>query len=156
MSALQEELKPDHQTDMTDTLTPRQRTKTMRAVKGKDTKPELRVRRMLHALGYRYRLHRRDLPGAPDLVFPGRKKVIFVHGCFWHGHDCKHGRNRPASNRSYWTPKLDRNVARDQSNQAKLRELGWAVMVLWECELADEAALKKRVVGFLDGEEGVT
>jgi len=124
----------------------------MRQVRSEDTKPEMRVRRLTHRMGYRYRLHRKDLPGKPDLVFPGRKKVIFVHGCFWHGHDCPAGRKIPKTNQAYWTNKLNRNKERDRINQAKLRELGWDVLVIWECETKDEEALAERIVGFLDGD----
>jgi len=136
-----------------DPLTPEQRRYTMRQVHSKDTKPEMRVRRVTHRMGYRYRLHRKDLPGKPDLVFPGRKKVIFVHGCFWHGHDCPAGRKVPKTNREYWTKKLGRNKERDQLNQAKLQELGWEVLIIWECETKDEDALAERIARFLEGEK---
>jgi len=125
----------------------------MRQVRSEDTKPEMRVRRVTHRMGYRYRLHRKDLPGKPDLVFPGRKKVIFVHGCFWHGHDCPAGRKVPKTNREYWTKKLGRNKERDQLNQAKLQELGWEVLIIWECETKDEDALAERIARFLEGEK---
>lgn len=107
----------------------------MRAVRSVNTKPEMLVRRLLHAMGYRYRLHRRDLPGAPDIVFPGRRKVIFVHGCFWHGHDCARGARMPATNVDYWRSKIERNVTRDADNIAELQQAGWAVLVVWECQL---------------------
>ncbi|HID33675.1 MAG TPA: DNA mismatch endonuclease Vsr [Anaerolineae bacterium] len=139
-------------TEWIDPLTPEQRRHAMRQVRSEDTKPEMRVRRLTHRMGYRYRLHRKDLPGKPDLVFPGRKKVIFVHGCFWHGHDCPAGRKIPKTNQAYWTNKLNRNKERDRINQAKLRELGWDVLVIWECETKDEEALAERIVGFLDGD----
>lgn len=121
----------------------------MRAVKGRDTTPEMVVRHLLHRLGYRYRLHRRDLPGNPDLVFGPRRKVIFVHGCFWHGHKCKRGSRRPATNTAYWNRKLDRNIERDTENQARLRDLGWSALVIWECETKDAAALIERLTSFL-------
>ena len=105
---------------MTDVFTKEQRSAVMRRVRGKDTGPEMVVRRLLTALGYRYRLHRADLPGRPDIVFPGRRKAIFVHGCFWHGHDCRAGRNRPASNTSYWSVKLARTMARDERHCREL------------------------------------
>jgi|ERR1043166_131249 DNA mismatch endonuclease (patch repair protein) len=112
-----------------------QRSAVMRAVKSKGTKPEIKVRRLLHKAGYRYRLHRKDLPGNPDLVFPSRRAVIFVHGCFWHQHPgCPHAA-RPSSNSAYWTKKLDRNVERDKRNMAALADAGWRALVLWECEL---------------------
>lgn len=117
------------------------RSRTMRAVTQKDTKPELRVRRRLHALGYRFRLHRRDLPGTPDIVLPRHKAVILVHGCFWHQHPgCRHAA-RPRTRQDYWLPKLDRNVARDARAIAALEALGWRVLVLWECELRESKEL---------------
>ncbi len=136
----------------TDSLTPEQRRYTMRQVHSKDTRPEMRVRRLTHRMGYRYRLHRKDLPGKPDLVFPGRKKVIFVHGCFWHGHDCPAGRKIPKTNQEYWLKKLSRNKERDGQNIARLREQGWDVLVIWECETKDEASLSRRISQFLDDE----
>ena len=104
-------------------------------VRSKDTKPEVVVRKMLHAQGYRYRLHRSDLPGSPDLVFPARKKIIFVNGCFWHGHSCKNGARMPKKNTEYWEPKIARNVERDSTNLRELTSLGWEVLTVWECEL---------------------
>jgi DNA mismatch endonuclease, patch repair protein len=121
----------------------------MQAVKTKDTGPEIAVRRLLHRLGYRYRLHRKDLPGRPDIVFPGRKKAIFVHGCFWHAHDCAKGR-APKSRLEYWGPKLARNVARDAENVAALRTLGWTILTVWQCELHETKALERRLRTFLD------
>lgn len=123
----------------------------MRAVKSKDTTPELRVRRLLHGMGYRYRLHRKDLPGHPDLVFASRRKVIFIHGCFWHGHDCHRGARVPKTNADYWTIKIGRNRDRDARALKALAEQGWRVLVLWECELKDEAALRETLRAFLDG-----
>ncbi|WP_460989657.1 very short patch repair endonuclease [Sphingobium sp. TomTYG45] len=121
----------------------------MRWIKSKDTSPELAVRRILHRLGYRYRLHRRDLPGKPDLVFGTRRKVIFVHGCFWHQHQgCSAGRN-PASNTGYWTPKLRRNVERDLHNRSALQADGWEIMVIWACETSSRDALERRMRDFL-------
>jgi len=118
-----------------DVFSAEQRSAVMRAVKSKGTKPEIKVRRLLYRAGYRYRLHRKDLPGNPDLVFPGRRSVIFVHGCFWHQHPgCPHAA-RPSSNNEYWMKKLDRNIERDKRNIASLAEEGWRVLVLWECEL---------------------
>lgn len=121
----------------------------MQAVKSKNTAPELLLRKMLHAQGYRYRLHRRDLPGSPDLVFLGRKKVIFVHGCFWHGHDCPRGSRVPKANRDYWKAKIAGNRVRDATNQATLASGGWGVLTVWECELRDAEALRRRITGFL-------
>ncbi|MFP4172620.1 MAG: very short patch repair endonuclease [Candidatus Hydrogenedentota bacterium] len=126
------------------------RSRTMRQVKDRDTAPEMMVRREIHRLGYRYRLHRKDLPGKPDLVFPGRRKVIFVHGCFWHGHDCARGARVPKTNQEYWTRKIARNVERDRLNRERLHALGWDSMVVWECELKDKAAFIRQVQAFLD------
>lgn len=125
------------------------RSRVMRAVKGKNTSPEKTVRSLLHGLGYRYRLHRRDLPGTPDLVFPSRRAVIFVHGCFWHGHDCPRGRREPKSNADYWRKKRAANVSRDKQTLARLEELGWRTMVVWECELKNREDLIKRLIAFL-------
>lgn len=120
----------------------------MRAVKSRNTKPELIVRHLLYSMGYRYRLHQPGLPGVPDIVFLGRRKVIFVHGCFWHGHVCSRGARVPASNTEYWTAKIGRNVARDRDTLAQLADSGWAALVLWECELGD--GLAGRLKTFLD------
>jgi DNA mismatch endonuclease, patch repair protein len=129
-----------------DVLTPEQRRRTMAAVKSQNTKPELAVRRLLHAAGYRFRLHRKDMPGTPDIVLPKFRTVVFVHGCFWHQHqDCK-AAARPTSRQEYWQPKLDRNVARDIANQAKLQEMGWQVLIVWECEVRSLEALRDRLV----------
>ncbi len=122
----------------------------MRKVKGKNTAPEIRLRKMLWKWGYRgYRLYRRDLPGRPDVAFVSRKKAIFLHGCFWHGHICRAGLNRPKSNLDYWEPKLERNRTRDRANLSKLKELGWSALVIWECELKDAESVRTRVSEFL-------
>jgi len=134
-----------------DTLTPEQRSERMRRVRGRDTKLEMVVRRLVHCMGYRYRLHRRDLPGAPDLVFPSRRKVIFVHGCFWHRHPdpaCRLAR-MPKSNLDFWAAKLEKNKERDELIRARLTELGWNVLVIWECQTRDREALKAQIGGFL-------
>ncbi len=130
---------------MSDPFTPTERSAVMRAVKGRDTAPELRVRRMLHRAGYRYRLHRRDLPGRPDIVFAGRKVAMFVHGCFWHGHDCRRGARAPKANADYWRGKIARNRARDVVAEAALTAMGWRAVVVWECELRAEPALMARL-----------
>lgn len=122
---------------------------TMRANKAKDTKPEVAVRRLLHAMGYRFRLHRRGLPGTPDIVLPSRRKAIQVHGCFWHQHEgCRHGR-APTTRQDYWLPKLARNKERDRQAEADLGALGWQVATVWECELADMERLKHQLRVFL-------
>lgn len=136
---------------MADKVTPERRSANMRAIRSKDTAPELAVRRLVHSMGYRYRLHRKDLPGKPDLVFAGRRKVIFVHGCFWHQHpleQCLDGR-RPKSNTGYWDPKLRRNVERDAHHREALKTAGWDVLVVWECECRDVASLSSRITDFL-------
>jgi DNA mismatch endonuclease (patch repair protein) len=120
----------------------------MQAVRSKDTGPELLVRRLLHARGFRYRLHRKDLPGCPDLVFPGRRKIIFIHGCFWHGHNCARGGRVPKTNAEYWTAKIERNRARDAAVIKQLRREGWGLLVLWECRL-NRKSLLKRLESFL-------
>ena len=135
---------------MTDVFSPEKRSAVMRQVKGRDTTPELEVRRMLWRLGGRYRLHRADLPGKPDIVMQGRRLAVFVHGCFWHGHDCARGARVPKANRAYWTGKIGRNRARDGANQAALAAEGWRVEVVWECELNNRAGLEARVRGWLD------
>ncbi|HEY2660149.1 MAG TPA: DNA mismatch endonuclease Vsr [Caulobacteraceae bacterium] len=134
----------------TDVYPPAKRSAVMAAVKGRDTKPELIVRRLLWRLGARYRLHRRDLPGSPDIVLPGRRLVVFVHGCFWHGHDCPRGARVPKANRDYWLAKVGRNRARDIDTRARLEAAGWWVEVVWECELKGAAALEDRLRGLLE------
>ena len=133
-----------------DTVTRAERSAIMSRIRAQDTGPELAVRRLIHGLGYRYRLHTKDLPGTPDLVFPIRKKVIFVHGCFWHGHSCRAGMNRPSSNTEYWNRKLARNKARDLKNGAALRQMGWDTLVIWECELSNVEQLTHKIVDFLE------
>ena len=133
-----------------DTLSPAERSERMSRVRGKDTKPELVVRKLVHALGYRYRLHRRDLPGLPDLTFPGRGKIIFVHGCFWHRHEGCSLARLPKSRHSFWIPKLEENKRRDTRNQKKLKELGWGILVVWECQISGREVLKARIQDFLE------
>ncbi len=132
------------------TMTSEQRSRTMRAVKGRDTKPEMKVRRILHRMGYRYRLHRKDLPGKPDIVFGPRRRVIFVNGCFWHGHSCKRGNRLPKTNAEYWESKIARNVERHAKQLDELATAGWNSLTLWECELVDEDALARRLRAFLE------
>lgn len=132
-----------------DSVSSSRRSEIMARIRSKDTKPEMVVRRMLHGLGYRYTLHRRDLPGVPDLVFPTRRKIIFVQGCFWHQHKrCADGRI-PKSRVGYWKPKLLRNVERDRQNTLKLRRGGWEVMTFWECEIAKIDDVRERLINFL-------
>ena len=130
---------------MTDVFSKEKRSDVMRQVKAKGTTPELKVRKLLWGMGLRYRLHRKDLPGAPDIVLAGRKLAVFVHGCFWHGHDCARGARVPKQNRPYWTQKIERNRQRDTRTQAELRAKGWTPLVVWECELKDPAALEARL-----------
>lgn len=131
------------------TRVPAVRRRTMQAVRSKNTKPEMLVRRALHAKGFRYRLHLSELPGKPDICFPARKKVIFVHGCFWHGHDCPRGDRTPKTNVEYWTRKVERNRARDEKVLVALKEMGWESFVVWECELRDPFRVLEELGEFL-------
>ncbi len=133
----------------TDVFTKKERSDIMRAVKGRDTKPELKIRKALFARGFRYRLNDRRLPGSPDLVFPKYGAVLFVHGCFWHGHDCTRGRRKPKTNAAYWREKIARNVKRDKSKIAALRRLGWRVKISWECDLKDAGRAANKIAGWL-------
>lgn len=132
-----------------DNLTKEQRSFCMSRIRAKDSKPELVVRRIIHHLGYRFRLSRRDLPGCPDIVLPRHEKVVFVHGCFWHMHNCRYGDVTPKTNRTYWEKKRKANVARDHYNVRELAQLGWRVLVVWECETKDIRALETRLKRFL-------
>jgi DNA mismatch endonuclease, patch repair protein len=134
----------------TDVFSEAKRSAVMRRVKGKDTTPELKVRKALTRLGARFRLHRKDLPGKPDIVLPGRKLALFVHGCFWHGHNCARGARVPKQNRDYWVGKVARNRARDAASREALAALGWRVETIWECELKDGSALAQRLQAVLD------
>lgn len=134
---------------MVDALSPAKRSWNMSRIQGKNTTPELQVRRLLYAMGYRYRLHRKDLPGKPDIVLPRYKAVIFVHGCFWHRHDgCKEA-SLPKTRTEFWEKKFEQNVARDKKDIETLHSLGWKVMVVWECELKNLVVLEKRLRSFL-------
>lgn len=134
-----------------DVFSPQKRSEIMRAVKGRDTRPEMALRRALFAKGLRYRLHGAKLPGKPDLVFPGRKSVIFVHGCFWHGHDCARGSRAPKTNVAYWRAKIAGNRARDQKTLADLKRICWRALVLWECELRDITRASAKAAKWLKG-----
>ena len=138
---------------MSDKLTPQQRSWNMSRIRGKNTTPELLVRRLVHAKGYRFRLHGRSgsvwLPGRPDLVFAGRRKVIFVNGCFWHFHDCRVGQHAPKANAEFWAAKRSRTRERDADQRKQLQEAGWDVLTVWECELRDSSALESTLENFL-------
>lgn len=126
------------------------RSENMRRIRSKDTSPELAVRKLLRGLGHTgYRVHRKDLPGNPDVAFMGRKKALFIHGCFWHGHDCKEGLRKPKSRRDYWLPKIEGNRRRDEKHLAELTAMGWDVLTVWECDLRDTQALDKELREFL-------
>ena len=133
---------------MVDNRSAESRSALMSRIGGKNTAPEMEVRRLLHAFGYRFRVHRRDLPGRPDLVFPSRRRVIFVNGCFWHAHGCKIGRP-PKSRVDYWGLKLDANRERDARNKALLRRAGWKVLTVWQCQIRNLPRLRARLFSFL-------
>jgi DNA mismatch endonuclease (patch repair protein) len=135
---------------MTDTRTQDQRSKIMQSVRTRDTGPELVVRRLLYQLGYRFRLHAKHLPGRPDIVLPGKKCAIFVHGCFWHSHGCPKGQ-APKSRLEYWGPKLEANRSRDHAQSTALESLGWKVLTIWQCETTDRESLATKVSKFIDG-----
>lgn len=134
---------------MTDRLDPERRRRLMQQIKSKDTRPEKVVRSVLHRMGYRFRLHRKDLPGTPDIVFPSRRLAMFVHGCFWHGHGCRIGQ-LPKSRLDYWQPKIEANRARDQRKEAALATEGWRIAIIWQCELGNIEALETRLRQLLD------
>ncbi len=133
-----------------DTLTMEERSARMRRVKSRDTKPELELRRLVWALGHRYRKNRHNVVGHPDLAFIGRKRAIFLHGCFWHRHDCASGRRAPKSKTAFWSAKFERNVRRDEQVMDRLRATGWRALVIWECELRDRSGVERRIKKFLD------
>jgi DNA mismatch endonuclease (patch repair protein) len=136
---------------VTDVFTPQKRSDVMSRVRGRDTGAERAVRRLLTDMGMRYRLNRRDLPGSPDIAFIGRRLAIFVHGCFWHGHDCPRGARAPKANADYWREKIERNRARDAAALDSLARMGWRSMVIWECELRERAAVAERLGRALGG-----
>jgi DNA mismatch endonuclease (patch repair protein) len=134
---------------MTDVHTPEQRSRNMSAIRGRGTKPEMLVRRIAHRLGYRFRLHGRDLPGTPDLVFPRLRKIVFVHGCYWHMHLCRLGRVTPKTNAKFWQAKRTSAVVRDRHALRRLRALGWRVLIVWECETKDADSVRNLLMRFL-------
>ena len=134
---------------MTDVFPAQVRSAIMKAVRDRDTAPELAVRSLLHQIGYRYRLHVRSLPGTPDIVFPSRKKIVLVHGCFWHRHRCDAGRSFPASRIDYWRTKFAKNCSRDKKNQRTLRRGGWGVLVIWECQTSSLPQIAAKLTAFL-------
>lgn len=134
-----------------DTIDPERRSENMRRIKSKNTKPEITVRKIARSLGHSgYRIHRADLPGKPDLAWIGRKKAVFVHGCFWHGHDCREGVRKPQSRVDYWLPKIEKNRERDARHVRKLKQSGWKVLTIWECELKNSHRVEIRLKKFLD------
>lgn len=135
---------------MSDQLNSDARSKLMARVRGKNTNPELVVRRLAHALGYRFRLHRRELPGRPDITFPSKRKVVFVHGCFWHRHPRCSRASLPKTRQAFWLEKFNRNVARDRRNIDALRAAGWGILVIWECETKDPTFIRERLTRFLE------
>ncbi|HVW07930.1 MAG TPA: very short patch repair endonuclease [Bryobacteraceae bacterium] len=135
---------------MTDVHNSAQRSYNMSRIQGRDTKPEMRARKLLHSMGFRYRLHVKDLPGKPDLVFPAAKTVLFVHGCFWHMHGCKYGKPVPATNQTFWAEKRRSNVDRDQRNRRELREAGWSVFEIWECHTREEETMRKKLAPLVE------
>lgn len=135
-----------------DVFSKTKRSQIMSRIGGKNTKPEIAVRSLLHKLGYRFRLHRNDLPGRPDIILPKYKKVIFVHGCFWHGHtDCSRSK-RPTTNMEFWREKLDKNIERDKATVKDLKQLGWGVLTVWTCEVKETKKLKNKLLSFLENE----
>jgi DNA mismatch endonuclease (patch repair protein) len=134
---------------MTDVLTPAQRRLNMSRIRGVDTKPEMIVRRLVHGMGYRYSLHGKRLPGKPDLVLTRHRKIIFVHGCYWHRHNCRYGSVRAQTRSEFWDAKISGNQARDRRNGAALKKMDWRVLVVWECEIRNLERLKKRLIRFL-------
>jgi DNA mismatch endonuclease (patch repair protein) len=137
---------------MVDVLTRKQRSFNMSQIRGRDTKPEMVVRKLVHSLGYRYRLHVRKLVGCPDIVLARHRKLIFVHGCFWHMHKCRYGKVKPATNKDFWRSKREGNVTRDKRNIRKLRKDGWKVLVIWECQTRNSEKLINKLSKFLNSD----
>jgi len=136
---------------MTDVHTREQRSRNMAAIRGKNTKPEIRIRSLLHSLGYRFRLHRKDLPGKPDIVLPKYRVAIFVNGCFWHSHDCRYGRVIPATRPDFWATKRKGTIERDHRKRVELEKAGWKVLVIWECQIRESPQTIKDLLTFLAG-----
>jgi len=134
---------------MTDIFSQNKRSDIMSNIGNKDTKPELRIRSLLHQMGYRFRLHRKDLPGKPDIVLPKYKTVIFIHGCYWHRHTCKKGRSTPTSNREFWEEKFSKNIERDKRNLVELKNIGWNIITIWQCELKNMEKIQSRLKSHL-------
>jgi len=132
-------------------LTVEQRKRCMSRNRGKDTSPEIIVRQLIYSLGYRYRLHRKDLPGCPDMVFSAKKKVIFINGCYWHRHTCKKGRSKPETREDFWQTKFFKTKQRDKETRKKLKKLDWQILTIWECQIKNVEKLKKMVTEFLGG-----
>ncbi len=135
---------------MADVLTPEQRHRNMASIRSRDTKPEIKVRRLLHGLGYRFKLHGAGLPGKPDIILPRHRKIIFVNGCFWHMHRCRYGKVMPKTNVAFWKKKRLQNRQRDIKTTKNLRIQGWQVLTLWECQIKDDKKFKKMLLGFLN------
>ena len=134
---------------MTDVHTPAQRKRNMSAIRGSDTRPEMAVRRLLHSMGYRFRLHKANLPGRPDIVLPKHHIAIFVHGCFWHSHDCRFGKVTPATRPEFWAAKRGATVARDAKKHAELEALGWTIITIWECDTRSDDRLRLQLISSL-------
>ena len=134
---------------MADVHTKQQRSYNMSRIKGKNTKPEILIRKIIHRMGYRFRLHRKDLPGKPDLVLPRLNKIVFVHGCFWHMHNCRYGKVTPKTRAEFWQTKREGNVKRDKRNIRLLKKQDWQVLVVWECQIRNIEKLRKRIAEFL-------
>lgn len=136
-----------------DVFSKRTRSRIMSHISGKNTKPEILVRSLLHRMGYRFRIHKKDLPGRPDICLPKHKKVIFVHGCFWHGHENCPRSKRPTTNVEFWNKKIDGNIERDKENIKKLRRLGWQTLTIWTCEIKNQEELKTKLISFIERHE---
>ena len=135
---------------MNDLFSRSKRSQVMKAVRPANTRPELQVRKIIHRLGYRYSLHRHDLPGTPDIVFPSRKKILFINGCFWHRHHCKRGQSIPLNNREFWVTKFEKNVVRDKKNKRALNRLGWSYLTIWQCQMHDRESVMNRIIKYLE------